>query len=108
LSSLAAESSVFILLLINFRAVGWDINRMLPRVMRLVLLGVITAAAMLLLRDTSWPLALIMGLVIYAVGVFVLRVLATDDWDLLYRLLAALPGGKLILRYWKRDVQVNW
>ncbi len=108
LSSVIAESSVFMLLLINFRAIGWDIKRIAPRVLRLILLGIVTAGVMLLLRDSSWPIALALGLLVYLIGVFVLRVLAADDWDLLYRLSAALPGGKWILRYWKRDVHVNW
>ncbi len=40
--------------------------------------------------------------------VLVGRVLAGDDWDLLYRLAAAVPGGSLILRYWHRAVKLNW
>jgi hypothetical protein len=45
--------------------------------------------------------------VTYAAGTLTLKVLAEDDWDLLYRLAAALPGGSLIRRYWKRDITVN-
>ncbi len=108
LASLIAESSVFVLILMNFHAVGWDVRRIAPRVLRLILVGVVTGAVMLVLRDASWILALIGGLVIYTAGILSLRVLAADDWDLLYRLSAALPGGKFILRYWKRDVNVNW
>jgi hypothetical protein len=36
------------------------------------------------------------------------RILRADDWDLLYRLAAAMPGSKLILKYWRRDVVLNW
>nr|MBA3871901.1 flippase [Anaerolineae bacterium] len=108
LSSLVAESSVFVLIVMNFHAVGWDVRRIAPRVLRLVLVGVVTAVVMLVLRDTSWIIALVAGLVVYATGILTLRVLAADDWDLLYRLASALPGGKWILRYWKRDVNVNW
>lgn len=108
LSSLVAESSVFVLLLINFRATGWDLRQMAPRIVRLLLVGVASAGVMLVLRDMSWPVALAAGVVVYTIGIFVLRVLAADDWDLLYRVSAALPGGKLVQRYWKRDVPVNW
>jgi hypothetical protein len=72
------------------------------------LVGVIAALVMFALRDASWIIALIVGLVIYVAGILLLHVLAADDWDLLYRLSAALPGGKWILRYWKRNVTVNW
>lgn len=108
LSSVIAESCVFGLVLANFHAVGWDLRRIAPRVLRLLLVGVVTAVVMLVLRDVNWILGLAAGLVTYTVGMLTLRVLAGDDWDLLYRLAAALPGGKLILRYWKRDVHVNW
>ncbi|MCA0458781.1 MAG: oligosaccharide flippase family protein [Chloroflexi bacterium] len=108
LSSVVAEGSVFVLLLVNFRAVGWSIGSLAPRVLRLLLVGVVAGAVMLLLRESSWPLALAAGLVIYTAGVLGLRVLADADWDLLYRLVAALPGGAWIRRCWKRDVTVNW
>ncbi len=108
LSSVLAESGVFILLLVNFKALGWDARRMAPRVLRLLAVGAVTAGIMLLLRESSWVLAMITGLVAYVIGTLGLRVLAADDWDLLYRLLSALPGGGLILRYWKRDVHINW
>jgi hypothetical protein len=48
------------------------------------------------------------GLAIFAVGVLFGRILRADDWDLLYRLAAAMPGSKLILKYWRRDVVLNW
>ena len=37
------------------------------------------------------------GRLVFAGGVLIGRVLAADDWDLLYRLAAAVPGGALIL-----------
>ena len=90
------------------------LNAVLPA-LRPVLTGELRVGAldgdlthMLVLRDVNWILGLAAGLVTYIVGMLTLRVLAGDDWDLLYRLAAALPGGKLILRYWKRDVHVNW
>jgi hypothetical protein len=48
------------------------------------------------------------GALVYLGGVVVGRVLAGDDWDLLYRLVAAVPGSALILRYWHREVKLNW
>jgi hypothetical protein len=48
------------------------------------------------------------GALVYALGALLGRVLAHDDWDLLYRLVAAVPGGSLVLRYWHREVELNW
>jgi hypothetical protein len=45
---------------------------------------------------------------VYAALVILGGVLAADDWDLVYRLVAAMPGGALVLRYWQRDVAINW
>lgn len=108
LASVVAESGVFILLLLTFRAAGWDVWRIAPRVGRLLLVGGAAAGVMLGLRDMNWIVALVAGLLVYAAGTLALRVLAADDWDFLYRLLASLPGGDLVRRYWKRDVTVNW
>lgn len=108
LSSVIAEASVFTLLLVNFKAVGWHVASFAPRVLRLLLVGVVSAVVMLLLREASWPVALAAGVVVYAAGVLGLQVLSAADWDLLYRLAAALPGGAWVRRYWKRDVNVNW
>lgn len=106
LSSVIAESGVFSLLLLNFRAAGWNPRRIAPRVLRLIGLGGFTAMLMLALRESSWPVALVSGLAVYTAGVFMLRVLAADDWDLLYRVTAALPGGAWVQRYWKRDTPI--
>lgn len=108
LSSVVAESGVFTLLLLTFRASGWNVWHIAARVGRLLLVGLVAAVVMLALRDANWVVALGVGLVVYAVGVLALRVLAAEDWDFLYRLSAALPGGGLIRRYWRRDVTVNW
>ena len=70
--------------------------------------GVGVALAMLLLGALHPLLGIVGGPLLYAVGVLVGQVLAGDDWDLLYRLVAAMPGGALIRRYWRRDVTVNW
>jgi hypothetical protein len=60
------------------------------------------------LRDVQPVVGIVVGLAVYTAGVFLIRILANDDWDLLYRLVAAMPGGNVVRRYWRRDVQVNW
>lgn len=108
IASILAEAVVFALLLYNFRAAGWSFRRVAPRVFRLLLVGLAAALVMLLLRAALWPLAIALGLLLYLAGILTLRVLAPDDWDFLYRLIAALPGGSLIRRVWRRDTPVNW
>jgi len=107
-ASVGAEIVVLGLYLYNFRAAGWDIKRVAPRVGRLIIVGVVSALAMLFLGGVHPIIGIIGGLLVYIAGVLVLNVPAADDWDLLYRLLAALPGGGLIRKYWRREVTVNW
>lgn len=108
LASVIAESGVFALLLFTFRAAGWNVRHITPRAVRLLLVGGAAALVMLALRDMNWLVALVAGLVVYAVGTLALPVLAAEDWDFLYRLSAALPGGGVVRKYWRRDVKVNW
>jgi hypothetical protein len=48
------------------------------------------------------------GGIAYLGAVLALRILQPDDWDLLYRLAAALPGGVIIRRVWRRDTAITW
>jgi O-antigen/teichoic acid export membrane protein len=107
-ASVCAEGLVLALLMSAFHAPGWEMRRRLPRLLRLAALGTGVGLAMLVLRGVSPPLGMAAGMVLYGVGVLALNVLATDDWDLLYRLAAAMPGGAFILRYWRREVNINW
>ena len=40
-------------------------------------------------------------------GLLLARVLSAEDWDLLYRLAASIPGGGFLTRYWRRDVELT-
>jgi O-antigen/teichoic acid export membrane protein len=108
IASICAESAVLTLYLFNFRAVGWNARELLPRVLRLAVLGALTALVMLALRNVHPILAIAAGLALYTVGVLTIRLLAADDWDLLYRLVAAMPGGSFMRKYWRRDTRINW
>jgi O-antigen/teichoic acid export membrane protein len=107
-ASVLAECLVLGLMLANFRAAGWDWRVLLPRLARVAALGLVVGLAMLLLNPVHWILGMVAGLALYAVGIPLFGTLAADDWDLLYRLTAAMPGGSLILRFWRRDVKLNW
>ena len=78
------------------------------RAARLLLIAAPCAAVMLALRENFVALPALSGLAVYAGGVLLLPVLHRDDWDLIYRLATALPGGGYLRRVWKRDTQLSW
>ncbi len=80
----------------------------LPRLLRVGLVAAVTLAAMLTLGALHPLIGMIGGGLVYAAAVLLSGVLATDDWDLLYRLAAAAPGGGLIRQVWQRETPINW
>ena len=108
IASIIGETLIVALLLKNFRASGWHISRIAVSAARILLIAVPTALALLALREQVIIIPLVCGLGIYLAGIVFGRVLRGDDWDLLYRLAAAAPGGGFLLRYWKRDVELSW
>jgi O-antigen/teichoic acid export membrane protein len=108
LASLVAELLVLGLLLRLFRADGWDLRRLLPRLGRLALLTAAVALALLALRAAHPLIGLAAVPLLYGGAALAARILAPEDWDLLYRLAAAMPGGALVRRWWRRDVPLNW
>lgn len=105
LATVSSEVLVLLVLAGDFRP---DFAALLPRLLRLAGIGLIAALAMLALGSLQPLLGMVGGALVYAGGVLVGRILASDDWDLLYRLTAAVPGGGLVLRYWHRAVELNW
>ena len=108
IASIIGEILVVILLLRNFHTLGWQPRNIVGSAMRILIIAFPTALAFLLLREQHIILPLVGGLGVYIVGVLFGRVLSNDDWDLLYRLVAAAPGGAHLLRFWKRDVELTW
>lgn len=108
-SSVIAETLVLLVAASDARrTIHIDLVGMLPRLLRLAVVGAAAVAAMLVLGGLNPLLGMIGGVVVYAGGVLAGRVLAADDFDLIYRLLAAVPGGSVVLRYWHRKVELNW
>ncbi len=107
-ASIVGEALVVVLLLLSFRALGWQPGRIASSALRLIPIAVPTALIMLALREQFIALPLLGGLGVYAGGVLLLRVLHSEDWDLFYRLASTLPGAGMLLRYWKRDVELSW
>lgn len=108
-SSVIAETLVLLVAAADARrTIRIDLVGMLPRLLRLAGVGAAAVAAMLVLGGLNPLLGMVGGVVVYAGGVLAGRVLAADDFDLIYRLLAAVPGGSVVLRYWHRKVELNW
>lgn len=107
-ASVISESLVLILLYASFAAVGFQWRRVASSVLRLLLVAVPVALLMTALRSIHFLPALLIGLVAYTLSMHIARVFKSEDMDLLYRLTAALPGGSLVLRFWKRDIELSW
>ncbi len=108
LASLAAELLVLLLLALTVRARGLSWRRMLGRGWRAALLACLTLGIMLAAGGVHPLLGMVAGMLVYAAGIALGGVLAADDWDLLYRLVAAMPGSRLVTRFWRRQVSINW
>ncbi|MBK9748439.1 MAG: flippase [Chloroflexi bacterium] len=80
------------------------LDYVLPRLLRLAAVVALSGAAMWVLGQVHPMLGMAGGL-IYLGGVLLL--LQRDEWDLLYRLASAAPGGALLTRVWKRDVNIS-
>jgi O-antigen/teichoic acid export membrane protein len=107
-ASVSAEILAFSLFTTAFQAHGFNRARLLPSVLRVVAIGAVMALVMLLVGQIHFVLGIIAGGIVYLLGVLFGGVLSVDDWDLLYRLTAAMPGGTFIRRYWQRETVINW
>ena len=108
IASIIGECLVLIMLLATFRALGWQPQRIARSVLRAVVIAAPAAVLMLALREQFIALPLLGGLGVYAAGAMLARVLNAEDWDLVYRLAATMPGAALMARVWKRDVDLSW
>ena len=106
IASIIGELLVVILLLKGFRAVGWKLRNVANSAARLLIVAAPMALALMALREQFIILPVLGGAGVYITGVLLVRVLRADDWDLLYRLAASLPGGGFLLRFWQRDVEL--
>ncbi len=107
-ASIVGEILVVALLLPSFRTTGWQSGQIASSALRALCIAVPSALVMLALREQFIALPLCGGLGVYVGGVVLVRVLSSEDWDLIYRLVSTLPGAALLLRFWKRDVELSW
>jgi len=107
-ASVLAEALALALMAWRFRAAGFHWGRILPGSLRVLMIGGAAGLTMLGLGQVHVLAGMLGGGLIYAAGIVAARVLSSEDWDLMYRLVAAMPGGTFIRRYWQRDIVVNW
>lgn len=86
----------------RFPADWWA--RVRSHLWRMALAGAGMAAAIIALRGVHPLLAAAVGVPVYLALVLALGAIARDDWDLIYRLVMAMPGGAWIGRWWKREL----
>jgi len=103
-ASLLAELMVLAGLVSSFRFQPDWWARVRSHLWRMALAGAGMAAAIVLLRGVSPVLAGAAGAAVYLALVLVLGAIAPDDWDLIYRLVMAMPGGAWVGRWWKREL----
>ena len=104
IASVISETLIVGLMLWQFRATGYDRGLLLQRFARVGGLAVLLAVVMLPVYLWQPWLALPAGAIVYLLAVARGPVLQADDWDLLYRLLAATPLRTAVLRFWHRPV----
>jgi O-antigen/teichoic acid export membrane protein len=107
-ASVGAEMLTLAMMTGAFRARGFHWSRVIPAFLRVLLIGALMAVVMLLAGQLHPLVGMLAGGLFYLAGMLFGGVLSAEDWDLLYRLTAAMPGGTFIRRYWKRETTINW
>lgn len=108
IASIVGEILSLALMLMSFRALGWQPGRIARSAARAAVAALPAALVMLALRDQFIALPLLGGLGVFLSGVILARVLDGEDWDLIYRLASSMPGAAIMARFWKRDVDLSW
>lgn len=108
MASVVAEILIITLLMWQFSATGYHLRPVLGGMVRVIMAAAFAGTAMFLLRDVPFIIGILAGLPLYAGAILFGGALKPDDYDLIYRLLAAMPGGTLIRRIWQRDIPITW
>jgi O-antigen/teichoic acid export membrane protein len=101
-ATLIAESVILVLIVRSFAFPAEWWARVTGHLWRLALISVILAGIVFALRGIHPFVAAVIGVPIYGGLVIVSGTIAKDDWDLIYRMVMAMPGGSTIGRYWRR------
>ena len=104
IASVFSELLYIVLLLFSFRATGWNWQHLMPKLIRLGLIAILMILVLLWLEQIHFVIGILVSIIVYLFGVLLMRILQGDDWDLLYRLIDAMPFGNLVQRFWKRKL----
>ncbi len=102
-ASVMAEALVLAVFLADFVGRGGDGRGLARAVGRLALVAAVAGGVWWSLRPMGLWVGGALGLAAFAVGALWGGILRREDWDLLYRLVGAMPFGPWVQRYWKRD-----
>ncbi len=105
-ATVIAEATSLLLSAWVFRAQGFTWSAVLPGMLRILALGALSGAVMLVAGYFGWVLGAVSGLGVYVGGLLLGRVLQPDDWTFLYRFAGAMPGGVHVQRLWRRIAAV--
>jgi Na+-driven multidrug efflux pump len=103
-ATLIAESVILIMIVRSFAFPAEWWARVSGHLWRLALISVILAGIVFVLREIHPFVAALIGVPVYGGLVIISGTIAKDDWDLIYRMVMAMPGGNVIGRYWKREL----
>ena len=103
-ATLIAESVILVLIVRSFAFPAEWWTRVTGHLWRLALISMILAGIVFVLREIHPIVAALIGVPVYGVLVIVSGTIAQDDWDLIYRMVMAMPGGHVVGRYWKREL----
>ncbi len=103
-ATLIAESVILLAVVrsFTFPADWWA--RTFNHLWRMAVVGVLLAGIVLALRTVHPLLAALVGAPAYVALLLLSGAFARDDWDLIYRLATAMPGGAIIGRWWRREL----
>ena len=105
IATLIAETVILLAVVRSFRFPADWWARVINHLWRLGLVSVALAAIVLALRTVHPLLAALVGGPAYVALLLLSGAFARDDWDLIYRLATAMPGGAFIGRWWRRNLQ---
>ncbi len=102
LAMVVTETVVLMLILrsLDLPHIGW--RRMIAHVWRLAIAMALLTVITLLLAAAHPLLAVVVGLPVFTGVLIIARVITEEDRGLLYQLVAEMPGGATITRFWKQ------
>lgn len=99
IASVIAECLTICLMFWQFHAPGWNMARFIAGMPRIGWIGLVSGAVMLLAGHFHFMFGSLVGMLVYAGGMFFAGGFTPDDRELLVRLLGVMPGGGMLRRF---------